>query len=84
VDEIRLLVNVRGPPNPCGCARRPTRLLASPMEAPFLLSLLEGGSVLPEARLTPAHNGTQRLVVGGIEPELMAQRHHLSVDDIDL
>jgi hypothetical protein len=72
VDEIRRLLNVRGAPDPCGCARRATKLLASPMEAPYLLSLLEGLSVLPEARLTPAHDGTQRLVVGGVEPELMA------------
>ena len=72
MDQIRRSVNARGPPDPCGCARRATRLLASPMEAPYLLSLLEGLSVLPEARLAPAHDGTQRLVVGGIEPELMA------------
>lgn len=84
MDQIRRSVNARGPAGSLWLRSRATRLLASPMEAPYLLSLLEGLSVLPEARLAPAHDGTQRLVVGGIEPELMAQSHDLSVDDIDL
>ena len=36
-----------------------------------------------EARLSSPHDGTERLVVRSIESELMAQRHDLTVDEVD-